>query len=318
LSGEIKAVTLDIQRLSTEDGPGLRTTVFFKGCNLACAWCHNPESIALKKQVQWLETRCIGCRLCLAVCGREALSMDENGIRRDREKCLLCAACAEACPARAQEIKGTEWELAALVREVLKDRAYFGSEGGVTVSGGEALLQIAFVEKFLAALKKQGVHTAVDTAGLLPRSVLERVLPWTDLILLDLKLMDAVAHKKFTGADNGLILRNAEFLAARRREGGPELWIRTPMIPGATDTAANVAAIGRFIGEKLQNAPARWELCAFNNLCADKYRRLDMDWQYAGVPPLREAEMEALYSVARQSGARPDMVRRSGATRTED
>jgi pyruvate formate lyase activating enzyme len=311
----VNAVVLDFQRLSTEDGPGLRTTVFFKGCSLACTWCHNPESIPFRRQVQWVDTRCIGCRTCLATCVNSAVSLSEAGLQLDRVRCLSCATCVEACPGGALEVKGSEWTLPDLVHEVLKDRAYFGQDGGVTVSGGEALMQIAFVEKFLAELKAGGVHTTVDTAGYLAQSTLERALPYTDLIMLDLKIFDPTRHLQFTGADNDKILRNAEFLAALPANHRSELWIRTPIIPGITDAAENIAAIGRFIGETLRNVPTKWELCSFNNLCADKYQRLDLDWDFAGTPLVSRAEMENLYQVALASGVNPQIVSWSGAVR---
>ena len=313
-----KAVVLDIQRCSTEDGPGLRTTVFFKGCNLLCAWCHNPESTLLKKQVQWMGTRCIGCRRCLDACANNGLQFNEEGLAIDRKKCVACASCVSACPTGAMEVKGTEWELYDLIREVLKDRAYFGKDGGVTVSGGEALMQGPFVERFLKELKSTGVHTAVDTAAFVPRSTIERILPYTDLVLLDLKLFDAAEHKKFTRMDNSLILENAKFLCdyikINRR---PELWIRTPIIPNATNTEENILAIGNFIRNDLRGTPSKWELCSFNNLCNDKYKRLNLKWDYANVPLLRKSEMERLYQVALKSGVDPDIVTWSGATMAE-
>jgi len=314
-----KALVLDIQRFSTEDGPGLRTTVFFMGCNLVCAWCHNPESTLFKKQVQWMGTRCIGCRRCLAACANDGLEFIEEGLTIDRKKCVACTSCVSACPTGAMEVKGIEWELHDLVHEVLKDRAYFGKDGGVTLSGGEALMQGLFVEKFLKELKNKGVHTAVDTAALVPRSTIERVLPYTDLVMLDLKLFDAVLHKKFTRTDNGLILENAKFLSdyinIHRR---PELWIRTPIIPNATNTEENILAIGNFIRNDLSGTPSKWELCSFNNLCEDKYKRLNLKWDYTNVPLLRKSEMEHLYQVALNSGVDPDIVTWSGAIMVEN
>lgn len=313
-----KVVVLDIQRLSTEDGPGLRTTVFLKGCSLACTWCHNPESISFNKQVQWVGVHCIGCHSCLIVCKNDARQFSEKGLIIDRAKCISCTRCVSACPTRAMEVKGIEWELKELVHEVLKDRAYFGKDGGITVSGGEPLMQSAFVERFLKALKDKGIHTAVDTAALVSQSALEKILPYTDLILLDLKLFDFEEHKKFTGVGNSLILQNAKLIADYIKENGkPELWIRTPIIPQATNTDKNIMAIGNFIGSVLENIPSRWELCSFNNLCNDKYTMLNEKWAFENISLIHKSEMEDLYQVARNSGVDPNIVKWSGATKIE-
>lgn len=314
-----KALVLDIQRISTEDGPGLRTTVFLKGCNLVCSWCHNPESISFKKQVLWVGTHCIGCHSCLDVCKNGALEFTEKGLIIDRNKCIVCTTCVSACPTGAMEVKGVEWELSALVHEVLKDKAYFGKDGGITVSGGEPLMQSTFVESFLKELKNNGIHTAVDTAALVPCKVLEKILPYTDLLLLDLKLFDPEEHKKFTGVENSLILQNARFLAEYiKRNGKPELWIRTPIIPNATNEDENITAIGKFINANLYDIPSKWELCSFNNLCSDKYKRLDIKWDLENEPLLHKDEMEHLYQVAKKSGVDPKIVKWSGATKVED
>lgn len=314
------ALLLDIQRMSTEDGPGLRTTVFFKGCSLSCAWCHNPESILVKREVQWLENRCIGCRSCVKVCRNSALHGEETGIKIDRKRCKSCLSCVAVCPANALEAKGETWSIEKLVYEVLKDRVYFQkSGGGVTASGGEALLQMEFVAEFFERLKAEGIHTALDTAGCVPVEYIERVLPYTDLLLYDIKLMDSAAHRKFTGRGNEEVLRNllysAEFI---RKNKQPILWIRTPVIPGATAYPENIEAIGRFISENLADVIERWDLCAFNNLCRDKYRRLDRDWQFKDTPLMKKSEMEMLAEAARKSGVKEGIVHWSGATALDE
>ncbi|MEN6339330.1 MAG: glycyl-radical enzyme activating protein [Clostridiaceae bacterium] len=304
---------LDIQRMSSEDGPGLRSTIFFKGCSLACAWCHNPESIQKKFQVHWLSARCIGCGTCLNVCPNGALSQIEEGIQIDRRLCTGCYTCFSACPTLALEGKGQDAEPAELCRELLKDRAYFGRDGGVTLSGGEALLQEGAIE-LLRLLKAEGVQTAVDTCGMLFTEQLERALPYTDILLYDLKIMNDSDHERWTGRGNSMILRNLG-VAALWAKGNGRLWIRTPIIPGATDSVENIRAIGERISAI--GGAERWELCAFNNLCTDKYKRLDIDWAFKDTPLVSKRHMQELLEVAQSTRACED-IRATGALSEEE
>jgi len=307
---------LEIQRMSTEDGPGIRTTVFFKGCSLQCTWCHNPESIALKPQIHWIGARCIGCRTCLKTCTRGALALDDKGMRIDRAICTGCGDCAEACPSTAMELLGHAWELEALIDEVIKDKAYFeASGGGVTISGGEPTMQTAFAAALLEGLKRWGIHTALDTCGQCPQKSLETLLPFTDMVLFDIKLLDPLQHQSFTGHTNELILANLTHVATAMGGKGGALWIRTPIIPQATDTPENISAIGAYIAHTVGGRVQRWELCAFNNLCRDKYRRLDRDWAFKDCELIPKVRMEELAAVAKNSGVDPGIVHWSGATR---
>ena len=311
------AVILEIQRMSTEDGPGIRTTVFFKGCTLRCAWCHNPESLSPKPQIHWVGVRCIGCGICIKACPNKALSSTDKGISIDRKVCAGCGACAKECPSTAMELLGKTWELHALIREVLKDRAYFEkSGGGVTISGGEPTAQARFSAAFLKGLQDAGIHTALDTCGMCPKENLEMILPHADLVLFDIKLIDSARHKALTGAANDLILSNLATVARSMKERGApsELWIRTPVIPEATSSRENVAAIGRYLAANLNGAVSRWELCSFNNLCRDKYVRLGMDWAYKEYGLVAKSAMEDLAAAAADSGVDPKIVHWSGAT----
>lgn len=314
------ATILHLQRMSTEDGPGIRTTVFFKGCTLACRWCHNPESISPAPEVQWMESRCIGCSTCVSVCPEKALELTEGGMAIDREKCTGCGKCAEECPSTAMELLGTVYTVPALADEVEKDRSFFEqSGGGVTISGGEPTLQHAFAAAFLAECRKRGLPTALDTCGETPLSSLLSVAGQADLVLFDLKEIDPKRHKKFTGHANARILKNLAALARAlaERDSPGELWVRTPVIPGATDQEAVISRIGGFIGKNLDGVVSRWDLCAFNNLCRDKYLRLGMKWDYAESDLLAREVMERLFSVAQNTGVRPEIVQWSGATRNE-
>ena len=315
----MKGLVLEIQRMSTEDGPGIRTTLFLKGCSLACTWCHNPESISPRPQVQWIESRCIGCMTCVSACPKKALEKGPEGIRILREKCDGCGICATECPSTALELLGTFWEVDDLADEVEKDRAYFeNSGGGVTVSGGEPALQADFTAAFLENLRKRGISTALDTCGEASREAYEKILPHADLLLFDLKVMDPALHKKFTARKNDRILENIAFAAGFVKKKGAPMWVRTPVIPDFTASEAIIRDIGKFIGESLNGAVTRWDLCAFNNLCRDKYTRLGKDWVLAGSGLLEKSVMEHLAQVAKKSGVDPNIVQWSGSTKLED
>jgi pyruvate formate lyase activating enzyme len=302
---------IEITRGSTHDGPGMRTTVFLKGCPLRCAWCQNPESMSFAQEVWWEQRKCIGCLECVAVCQAEALSETPAGIQRDRQKCTLCGACVEECPAKARTFTGEEWGIEALLKEVLKDQDYYRAfGGGVTLSGGEPLSQAPFVAEFFRRLQAAGVHTALDTCGLASPASLAAVLPRTDHVLFDIKLLDPALHQRFTGQSNEIILRNLAAVATfiRQAERPMKLWIRTPLIPGATATPENIAAISRFIHETLSDVTERWELCAFNPTCKSKYDKLDLPWAYEGYALLGREMAAQLRETAAAHGMSKDAV----------
>ncbi len=310
------ATVLNIQRMSTEDGPGIRTTVFFKGCTLACDWCHNPESIDARPVTVWHGERCIGCHTCGSICEHRGLSAGADGIEIDRDACQRCGACADECPALALEQLGTRWALDDLVREVAKDRPYYErSGGGVTASGGEPAVQSGFVAAFLGACRAQGLHTVLDTCGVASEDALLAMARQADLVLYDLKLVDPEVHRRHTGRGNEVALANLRALADDGAVG--ELWIRTPLIPGITATEENVGALARLLREQLDGRVARWELCAFNNLCQHKYERLGLPWRYPDEPLMSRGELDRLGEVARTAGLDIDLVQVTGLARRE-
>ncbi len=303
-------LVLEIQRMSTEDGPGLRTTVFLKGCSLACRWCHNPESIASFPEVQWIGSRCIDCRSCLGACARKALLAGPAGISIDRALCRGCGECVEACPTTALEKLGAWWSAEALAQELVKDRAYFEkSGGGVTISGGEPTLQSSFVAELCGLLKGMGIHTAVDTCGQCGEFALDAALLNCDLVLFDLKTLDSERHRELTGHGNRLILDNLEHIKGLPKVASGELdvWVRTPVIPGDTDSCENVGAIAAFLADRYLGVVKRWELCAFNNLGKDKYTRLGQRWPYEGTPLMSAGVLDELVATAVSAGI-PDGV----------
>jgi pyruvate formate lyase activating enzyme len=321
ISRDITGLILHLQRFSTEDGPGIRTTVFFKGCPLNCLWCHNPESISTKPQIQWLENRCISCSSCIKTCPESCLTKTEQGIVVDRQLCTGCGDCAEVCPANAMELLGRKVTVDALVDDLVKDRVFFEkSGGGVTLSGGEPLMQADFSAVLLQTIKEVGMNTAIDTCGLCSISALDKVLPYTDVVLFDLKEMDSEKHRALTGQNNQRILENLLYIREYIVNSAPEklLWIRTPLIPAATATRDNVARIGAFIAEKLADVTQRWELLSFNNLCRDKYSRLGINWQYAETSLMTKDMVSELEQCAKQSGVNPDIVFATGPVKIED
>ncbi len=293
-----RGMVLNIQRMSTEDGPGLRTTVFFKGCPLKCIWCHNPESIAFHQELEWFDIRCIHCRTCESACTQHALSFTEERLVIDEEQCTGCMQCVEKCPTNALEAKGKAYDAEVLFTELMKDKAYFGQDGGITLSGGEALAQPEFSASLLKQLKDAGVHTAVDTCGQIPFDVLDRVYEDVSLFLYDIKVFDSEKHQAYTGRDNRLILDNLARLGERiRKDGGTKLWLRTPLIPGATDDDGNIRGISDFIEIHIADVVERWELLAFNNLCASKYQRQNKDWPFEGVKVQDEKKLTHIKSI---------------------
>ena len=250
----MKATIFDIERNSYVDGPGIRTTVFFKGCNLRCAWCHNPESQSALPQMMFYKNKCVGCGKCKEKC--------PNSLK----KCDLCGKCTLYCPHDARDICGKEYTVEEILREVVKDKAFYEtSGGGVTLSGGECMLQADFVTALLRACKAEGIHTAVDTAGHVPYEGFEKILPYTDLFLYDVKCFDSEKHKQYTGVGNERILENL----GRLLESGKKVWVRIPVIPTVNDTVEEMEKIRVFLSS--HGTPEKTELLPYHAMGEHKY-----------------------------------------------
>jgi len=245
----LTATLFDIERNAFADGPGIRTTVFFKGCNLRCAWCHNPESQKRERELAFFESRCTHCGKCQEKCPNHL------------EKCTLCGACTTYCPTDARKIYGKEMSVDEVMEEILRDRAFYESSGGgVTFSGGECMLQIDFLEEILKKCKENGIHTAVDTAGHVPYEYFERILPYTNLFLYDVKCFDSDTHKKYTGVGNERILENL----GRLLQSGAHVWIRIPTIPTVNADEDEMSKIKAFLDAN--GVPEKVELLPYHTM----------------------------------------------------
>jgi len=294
----ISGIITNIQRCSTEDGPGIRTTVFLKGCPMSCSWCHNIETIDPKSAVVWYALKCIGDHACVRACPEQALEITPEGLRIDREKCVVCGTCEEACPTGAVKVMGKVWSSEDLVQELLRDNVFFEtSNGGVTLSGGEATFQSDFAIELAKGLQKEGVHVALDTCGYCSEKVLRDFLPHVDMVLYDLKLMDANKHKEYTGVPLATVLANARIISESKKP----VWIRTPVIPEHTDDEDNIRAIARFIVENIPTVE-RYDLLAFNRMCIDKYALFDLEYPLKDYDLMTEEAMNHLAQVARDEG----------------
>jgi pyruvate formate lyase activating enzyme len=236
----------DIHHFALDDGPGIRTTVFFKGCPLACAWCHNPECQSADPEIAFYSQFCLGCGDCYAVCPNGAIRGGDNALRIDREACTACGACADVCSSTALRMLGRRYSLPELMETLFKDRIFFEvSGGGVTFSGGEPTLFLDYLAAAAKALKTMGIQTALQTSGYFDLTrFTENLLPFVDLIYFDFKLFDSRAHRVWTGQGNELILDNFIGLA---RQAPAKLIPRIPLIPGITDREENLLRIGEFV-----------------------------------------------------------------------
>lgn len=264
----------DIQKFSTHDGPGIRTTIFLKGCSLACLWCSNPESKSPQKEILISKDKCIRCGQCVNVCNYNAISLKDNTITLDRKKCSACGSCIDVCFSETLKMAGKAYTVEAVMKEILGDESFYRtSGGGVTFSGGEALLFPEFVKAVAMKCKEKNIHTAIETAGCVPWENFEMVSDAIDLYLFDIKMSDETQHEKFCGKSNKLILENLDRLNKAVSHTHSEIIVRIPIIPGVNDDEDTLHQIAECL--KSKNKVSKIELLPYHDFGKSKYDKLD-------------------------------------------
>ncbi|PKN69180.1 MAG: glycyl-radical enzyme activating protein [Deltaproteobacteria bacterium HGW-Deltaproteobacteria-12] len=303
-----EGLVYNIQRLSLHDGPGIRTTVFLKGCPLHCLWCSNPESQSFVPEMLYFENQCQHCGICVAVCPTGALSPQDDGTPRcDRRKCLACGACTDACPHDARSISGKLMSPGEVIKVVKKDRIHYqNSDGGMTVSGGEPLAQPYFLLELLKAAREDFLHTCLDTCGFAKWEIMEKILKYTDLVLFDVKHLHSAEHQRLTGVDNTLILDNLKKVA----KSGVPVRIRLPLIPGLNDSDKNIMETGQLV-ESLGLKDV--DLIFYHMLGLNKYKALGMEYRVEDkrTPYAVEHAVRILESFSLQVNSSPGEMSRS-------
>ena len=291
----------DIRRFSTHDGEGIRTTVFLKGCPLSCVWCHNPEGMSAHRRSLFFPNKCIGCRTCCKLSIHGGMEDGQGGIRMDASKGEDWDTIIDQCPAGAISWDSREMTVDEVFAEALKDRPFYKYGGGVTISGGEPLAQGGFLLCLLQKLKEEGIHTAVETALYVPTETVREVLPWLDLVYADFKIFDDEAHQRYVGVSNRRIREHLQLLLTSEKKG--QAIIRTPMIPGLTDTEGNIASIARFLSGIYPEVS--YELLNYNPLAGAKYHLVDREYYFKDNPKrYPKEEMMHFADIARENGVK--------------
>jgi len=294
---DISGTIFDIQKFSINDGPGIRTTVFFKGCPLNCGWCSNPESQDSNPELFYFENLCSRCYRCVEVCPNRATTIESDGsLKIDRDLCKACGACAEVCLSDARVVSGREISTAEVVDIVKKDSLFYrNSGGGITVSGGEPTAQPKFLIDLLRRCQDLGFHTTLDTCGYVKWEVMEKILKYVDLVLFDLKHMDPLRHQELAGSDNEMILKNAESIGRMKKQ----MIIRLPLIPGVNDSEENIRASARFMSHI---DAVRVDLVPYHRLGVNKYKRLGKEYLLASVKSLDEEAVARVRDILEAKG----------------
>lgn len=297
MSASDRGLVFNIQKYSIQDGPGIRTTVFLKGCPLHCAWCHNPESISPRKEILLLENRCIGCAQCRSAC-RYGVAFDSSApLAVHSVRCDTCGQCIDACPTGARQMVGREMTVDQVLADIRRDRTFYeDSGGGVTFSGGEPLLQAGFLKRVLQGCRQEGISTAIDTCGHAPREALLELASLTDLFLYDLKLMDDDLHRHYTGVSNHRILENLQALGRLH----DRIWVRVPVVPGVNDGAEAMGAIAAFV--RSLRGVRQVNLLPYHRAAQHKQHALGGDPAFYRLEPPSPEVIESAMAVFREAG----------------
>lgn len=284
-------LVFDFKHYAIHDGPGIRTTVFLKGCPLSCVWCHNPEGLSPNIEKMYTAAKCIGCRQCVEICPQKACTITPDGIKTDKELCFVCGQCAEQCPAKATEMSGRPETVESIMNILEKEIIFFDqSGGGVTFSGGEPLLFPEFLIMLLDACGERGIHRTVDTSGFAETDTLLKVAERVDLFLYDIKMMDSKKHQKYTGVDNKIILHNLRVLA----ESGANIFIRIPLIKGINDDENNIEETAVLINT-LPGDKKQVELLPYHNIAGHKHLKLGRIYDlHSLAPPTRDRQEQII------------------------
>jgi glycyl-radical enzyme activating protein len=289
--GPPKAVVFDISRYMIEDGPGIRTNVFLKGCPLRCKWCSNPFGLSRAPEIAYNRRKCILCGTCVEVCREQACTLQDDRIQTDRDRCTACGRCADACLTHARVLVGAEYTAAEVIQRVREDAAFYRRDGGgVTLSGGEVLMQAEAAREILRLARASMIHTAIETSAYAPWKRLEQLLPLCDLVFVDLKHIDPRAHVQLTGVPNDRILENIRRLAAYvAKHGSPQLVLRLPVIRALNDDRPTMHATARFIGELPGTVTVN--ILPYHELGITKYEMIDLPYP---LDPDAEGDLEGL------------------------